>query len=375
LEEDGAATRSLLWLGKKRTSRVVLILGSVLLIAILTVLFSILLAQDISAFGTFPEGTTVCGVDVSGLTKTEAKVKCETELAEIADRPLSLEIDDEVYPIPPGEIGLQLNYTAMVDDAYARAWNVNVFERMARRFLQKPKAISAPVTAEYDEELLGQFIRTAMGAIDRPPHDAYIDVSTGTGKVVPALDGRKANYDQLLAEAKEALGTSDRTVDVQVERSPPTLTDEGFGRYILVNLGSNTLSLYDRDTLLASYTVATGSPEWPTCIGQWAIMKMEKNPIWHNRGAEWSKNMPDSIPPGPGSPLGTRAMHINGGGIMIHGTSSTWSLGRSVSHGCIRMSMGNVEKLFEEVGVDTPVYIIKESGEPGFDCTRRPFWL
>jgi len=374
LEEDGAATRLLLWLGKKRTSRVVLILGSVLLVAILAVLFSFLLAQDISAFGTFPEGTTVCGVDAGGQTKAVAVARCESELAEVADKPLSLKIDDEVYPITPEQIGLRLNYTAMVDDAYARAWNVNVFERMARRFLKKPKAISAPVAAEYDEELLGQFVLAAMGSIDRPPHDAYIDVSTGIGKVVPAVDGRKADYEQLLAQAKEALGTSERTVNVQVERSPPTLTDEGFGRYILVNLGSHTLSLYDRDTLLASYTVATGSPEWPTCLGQWAIMKMEKNPIWHNRGADWSKNMPESIPPGPGNPLGTRAMHINGGGVMIHGTSSTWSLGRSVSHGCIRMSIGDVEALFEEVGYNTPVYIIKESGEPGFDCTRKPFW-
>ncbi len=374
MEDDGAVTRSLLWLGKKRTSRVVLILGSVLLLAILMVLFSFLLAQDISAFGTFPEGATVCDVDVSGLTKAEATVKCEAELAEIADRPLTLEIDDEAYPITPEEIGLKLNIAAMVDEAYSRAWNVNIVERMARRFLKKPKAIGVSVTVEYNEELLGQFVQAAMRSIDRPPHDAYIDVSTGIGKIVPAVDGRKANYEQLLAEAKEALGTSDRTVDVQVERSPPTLTDEGFGRYILINLGSNTLSLYDRDTLLVSYSVATGSPEWPTPIGQWAIRRMEKNPTWHNRDAEWSKNMPDSIPPGPGNPLGTRAMYINAGGIIIHGTSSTWSLGRSVSHGCIRMSISEVEALFEQVGVGTPVFMITESGKPGFDCSKKAFW-
>lgn len=374
MKEGGKAERLLLWLGKKRTSRVVLILGASLLVTVLAVLLSFLLAQDISAFGTFPEGTTVCGVNVSGLTRTEATARCEKELAEVTDRPLTLKIDDEAYEIAPEQIGLRLEYGSMVDEAYARAWNVNVFERLTRRFLKKPKAVRAPVVADYDEESLGKLVLEAMGSIDRPPHDAYIDVSTGVGKVVPAVDGRKADYEQLLAQAKEALGTIQRTVDVQVERSPPTLTDEGFGRYILVNLGSNTLSLYDRDTLLASYTVATGSPEYPTCLGQWAIVKMEKNPIWHNRGADWSKNMPESIQPGPGNPLGTRAMHINGGGVMIHGTSSTWSLGRSVSHGCIRMRMSDVEALFEQVGVGTPVYIIKKSGEPGFDCSKKPFW-
>lgn len=371
----GTTERSLLWLSGKRTSRVILVIGSVLLGLILLGLLVFLLIQDGQAKGEFPDGSRIGGVYVGGLTEDQALEKCRQELSELESKPLELRIDDEVYDISPAEIGLTLDYEAMVDQAYQKAWNVNVLERMVRRFLRKPRNVDLPIVTAYDEEKVASFVRTAMDSIERPPSNAYIDISTGIGKVVPAKDGRKADYEQLLADAEEALKTPERFVNVQVTRSPATETGEEFGKYILVNLGAHTLSLYDRDTLIASYAVATGSEEWPTAIGQWAVVKMEKNPTWYNRGSEWAEEMPDSIPPGPGNPLGTRAITLNGGGVLIHGTSSGWSIGRSVSHGCIRMYMGDVESLYEHVFVGMPVYIIKKAGEPGFDCSKKPWWM
>ena len=88
----------------------------------------------------------------------------------------------------------------------------------------------------------------------------------------------------------------------------------------------------------------------------------------------WSENMPWMMPPGPNNPLGTRAITINGGGVMIHGTNDTGSIGYSASHGCVRMRMPDVEQLFEYVYLGMPVYIIRKSGDPGFDCSKKAFW-
>jgi lipoprotein-anchoring transpeptidase ErfK/SrfK len=54
--------------------------------------------------------------------------------------------------------------------------------------------------------------------------------------------------------------------------------------------------------------------------------------------------------------LGTRRLDL-GDGYGIHGTDEPSSVGRSVSHGCVRMLNQDVETLYPMVAVGTPVYI------------------
>ena len=370
-----AALRSLVWFEEQKTSMVILLVSGAVLLVLFLGLFPFLLAADASAFGRFPAGASICGVKVGNLTKEQALNMCREGLAEVAARPLELEVDGEVWAITPAEIGLNIDYPKMVDEAYSRAWNVNIVERVVRRFFGKHRSRDFPPVVTYDEQQVQASVERAMGSINCPPRNAYMDVSTGNAVLVPARDGRKADYKQVLSGTEKALSNGQRTVDVPLtRRTPPKIKDVTIGKFILVNQGAHTLSLYDRDKLLARYPVCIGSPRWPTVIGEWAVVKAEKNPTWYNRGSTWAENMPDSLPPGPGNPLGTRAITLNGGGVLIHGTTDGWSIGRSVSHGCIRMYIGDVEQLFEHVYIGMPVYIIKAAGNPGFDCSKPPFW-
>jgi L,D-transpeptidase-like protein len=54
--------------------------------------------------------------------------------------------------------------------------------------------------------------------------------------------------------------------------------------------------------------------------------------------------------------LGTARLNL-GNGYALHGTNNPSSIGRSVSHGCIRLLNEDIEKLYEIVPVGTPVYI------------------
>ena len=54
--------------------------------------------------------------------------------------------------------------------------------------------------------------------------------------------------------------------------------------------------------------------------------------------------------------LGTRRLEL-GDGYGIHGTDQPQSIGRSVSHGCVRMRNEDIERLYPMVAVGTPVYI------------------
>jgi hypothetical protein len=54
--------------------------------------------------------------------------------------------------------------------------------------------------------------------------------------------------------------------------------------------------------------------------------------------------------------LGTRRL-VLGDGYGIHGTNAPETIGRSVSHGCVRLRNEDIEQLYDMVPVGTPVYI------------------
>jgi lipoprotein-anchoring transpeptidase ErfK/SrfK len=54
--------------------------------------------------------------------------------------------------------------------------------------------------------------------------------------------------------------------------------------------------------------------------------------------------------------LGDYALDL-GNGYMLHGTSNTRTIGRAVSHGCIRLHDVDLEWLYHNIRVGTPVYI------------------
>ena len=126
---------------------------------------------------------------------------------------------------------------------------------------------------------------------------------------------------------------------------------------IMVSRGSFQLTLYKNLKPVKTYTVALGAAGYDTPSGLYAIQDKQVNPTWNVPNSEWAGDLAGkSIPPGPDNPLKARWMGIaNGAGI--HGTSDIGSLGSAASHGCVRMSEGDVIDLFDRVEVGTPVYI------------------
>ena len=64
------------------------------------------------------------------------------------------------------------------------------------------------------------------------------------------------------------------------------------------------------------------------------------------------------IPGGsPHNPMGVAALTLRGSEYAIHGTNNPASIGRFVSHGCIRMYNRDISKLFALVPVGAPVIV------------------
>ena len=123
------------------------------------------------------------------------------------------------------------------------------------------------------------------------------------------------------------------------------------GKKITLNLASRLLTLYEGTEKVRIYPVAVGAPETPSPVGEFSISEKEVNPVWTDPKTK------TTVPSGPSNPLGYRWLGLYGN-YGIHGTNAPWSIGCSVSHGCIRMYEEDVEELFESAPMGTPVEII-----------------
>jgi len=127
---------------------------------------------------------------------------------------------------------------------------------------------------------------------------------------------------------------------------------------IVVRLDDFMLDLYQGVGVQKNYPVGVGALRFATPPGVYHIRSKAKNPTWNNPGSAWARAMPARIGPGPSNPLGTRALRLDRGALVIHGTPQPWTIGRRSSHGCIRMKRSDVEQLYDVVPQGTPVFIV-----------------
>lgn len=65
------------------------------------------------------------------------------------------------------------------------------------------------------------------------------------------------------------------------------------------------------------------------------------------------------LPPGPNNPVGTAWIGLSREGYGIHGTPHPEQIGRTFSHGCLRLANWNAERLAQMVGPGTPVEVVE----------------
>ncbi|WP_084639963.1 L,D-transpeptidase [Kaistia adipata] len=104
--------------------------------------------------------------------------------------------------------------------------------------------------------------------------------------------------------------------------------------------------------------------------GDATIQAKQQWPKWHPpkemqardpAAAKW----PDGMPGGPTNPLGARALYLYQGNVdtlyRIHGTTQPWSIGKSLSSGCIRMMNQDILDLYSRAPIGTKVKVLGNS--------------
>ncbi len=106
---------------------------------------------------------------------------------------------------------------------------------------------------------------------------------------------------------------------------------------ILIEIEDKKLYLYENGNCIKQYPIASGKTGWPSPIGKWKIVSKGH---WDEEfGGRW---------------LG---LNVKWGNYGIHGTLKESSIGRSASHGCIRMFNRDIKELYDLVPINTTVLI------------------
>jgi lipoprotein-anchoring transpeptidase ErfK/SrfK len=130
-----------------------------------------------------------------------------------------------------------------------------------------------------------------------------------------------------------------------------TVPDADKQKYKLVaDLVKSRIYVVDKTTNEAvdAYLTSPGTDKYPTKGTKFTITKVMPMAWWNPPSSDWAKNAKPA-PPGPENPMGVLKLNLGAYGQYIHGIPKheERALGTHASHGCMRMSNGNVIDLYQ----------------------------
>lgn len=130
---------------------------------------------------------------------------------------------------------------------------------------------------------------------------------------------------------------------------------------IKVDTKDNMLRLFENGQLVAAYPVTIGSAQTVSPLGEWKVKGIARLPDFRydlsflKTGERGDKTY--LLAPGPNDPVGVIWVALNKPGIGLHGTSDPDAIGRSASHGCVRLANWDIARLATRVRAGVVVSI------------------
>jgi lipoprotein-anchoring transpeptidase ErfK/SrfK len=320
-------------------------------------------AYDSAQKDKIADGVTVAGVDVGGMDQGEAEAAVRRHLLAPLRHSLKVSYDGESWNLDGSKLKVRADVSDAVEQAVEESQDGGLPTRLVRYVTGGEVDAKIGADVSYSQPAINRFVRHVAEEINREPENASVDPAADSLEVVAGKPGRKVRDVQLTKELEGAVLNADvsRTIVASVHSTKPEVTTKDvaskYPSYLTLDRGTFTLRLWKNLKLAKTYTVAVGMEGLETPEGIYEIQEKEENPSWHVPDSAWAGDLAGQvIPPGPADPIKARWMAIYEG-AGIHGTEETESLGSAASHGCVRMSIPDVEELYDQVEVGTPIFI------------------
>jgi hypothetical protein len=278
-------------------------------------------------------------------------------VVEVLHAPMSWSFGEKRYALEPSTM-VGINVGRVVDSVLARPDRTTLLERVYRRVVDEPIEVRARVPVALNRAKLRAWVSQTAKQVRLDPVDSKLSVHGNALRISASRVGYKLDTKRAEAGLSKALLTGRRDVKLPILPVKPKVTEKSFGQALLVHLDQRKVYLFEGTRFVKSYSIAVGQPGYPTPQGWYHVISKDEWPTWFNPHSGWSSGMPDTIPGGPGNPLGSREIAIDASGIRFHGTSDDGSIGTAASHGCMRMHEWDVQDLYPRVKVGARVIIV-----------------
>jgi lipoprotein-anchoring transpeptidase ErfK/SrfK len=154
--------------------------------------------------------------------------------------------------------------------------------------------------------------------------------------------------------------TGERIMVPNVATAPNAIPAPAADITVFVTKSTSALTLEDaKGQILFHAPVTSGSVHDPLPIGTWKVTGVQRNPKFHyNPQLFWDATPGDrkaTLQPGPNNPVGVVWIDLSKPHYGIHGTPEPSKIGHVESHGCVRMTNWDADRLAQSVKPGTRV--------------------
>jgi lipoprotein-anchoring transpeptidase ErfK/SrfK len=237
----------------------------------------------------------------------------------------------------------EMTGSGMVDEETWKALNADKATPLARYSI-RPEDVAGPFH-EIPEEMMEKATLPALG------YSSPLELISEKFHVSPKLL-KKLNPGKSIDKAGEEILVPNVHAAKPGEKAAKVVVDKT----------SSTVSAFDaEENRIAQYPATMGSEHDPLPIGDWKVTGVSKNPPFHyNPDLFWDAEASDekaTLQPGPNNPVGVVWIDLSKPHYGIHGTPEPSTIGKTQSHGCIRLTNWDAAELAAMVSPGTPTIL------------------
>jgi len=316
------------------------------------------IALAVAFFALVATAALAAGMDTAAIASAEPSKKAlSKEKSTPAGVRLQVQLDRAHFS--PGEIDGKFGENAQKAlRAYAEARQLPASDEVTDEVWKALQADARPPTTTYaitDKDIAGPFLRKLPARME--------DM-----KDIPKL-----GYTSAREELAEKFHMSEQLLTAlnpgrHFDRAGETITvvDTGEGAAparadrVEIDKVRQTVKLFDKsNALIGFFPASVGSEEKPSPSGTLKVTEIDPNPTYRYNPAYHFKGVhsrkPFKIMPGPNNPVGTMWINLSADGYGIHGTPSPQNISKGQSHGCVRLTNWDAERVAASVAKGTPV--------------------